>query len=263
MSEVWGIIPGAGNATRVRPLAISKELLPLGRDGDVPAAERPRPVSEYLLERMEQAGARRICFVISPEKSDIVAHFGGRYRSLEVAYAVQDRPAGLCDAIFRALPLIPHDATVLVGLPDTVWFPTDALAGLPNERLTFLLFPVDKPWLYEAVDVDRGGRVRDIQIQALQPRSNWVWGAFKLPAQTLHELHALWIARGQRDERVGTLINAWIAGGGETHGVRAGESFVDVSIVHGYREAKRLLDQRAQARARQPMKLSPQLMSMG
>ncbi|HMA94059.1 MAG TPA: hypothetical protein VKP30_15310 [Polyangiaceae bacterium] len=35
-------------------------------------AERPRAVSEYLVERMLRAGANKICFVISPGKSDIV-----------------------------------------------------------------------------------------------------------------------------------------------------------------------------------------------
>ena len=61
------------------------------------------------------------------------------------AYVVQNQANGLCDAIFRALPLIGPDEPVLLGLPDTVWFPEDALAALPDDRLSFLLFPVDAP----------------------------------------------------------------------------------------------------------------------
>jgi len=69
---MWGVIPAAGIGSRIQPLAFSKELLPLGskRDGEV---ERPRAVSEYLIERMILGGATGICFVISPGKSDIVA----------------------------------------------------------------------------------------------------------------------------------------------------------------------------------------------
>lgn len=62
---MWGIIPAAGIGSRIQPLAFSKELLPVGgrHDGQT---ERPRAVSEYLVDRMIRAGARKLCFVISP-----------------------------------------------------------------------------------------------------------------------------------------------------------------------------------------------------
>ena len=64
---MWGIIPAAGLGSRIQPLAFSKELLPVGSrlDGGI---ERPRAVSEYLIERMIAAGVDKICFVISPGK---------------------------------------------------------------------------------------------------------------------------------------------------------------------------------------------------
>src|SRR6185369_7189590 len=116
---MWGIIPAAGVGSRIQPLAFSKELLPVGSrlDGET---ERPRAVSEYLVERLVLGGATRICFVISPGKSDILEYYGGSVFSASVCYAVQPKPAGLCDAIFRALPMIHDDEQVLVGLPDTV-----------------------------------------------------------------------------------------------------------------------------------------------
>ena len=128
---MWGIVPAAGSGTRIQPLAFSKELLPVGsrRDGGI---ERPRAVSEYLVERMVRAGADRICFVISPTKSDILRYYGSRIGSADVAYVVQPEARGLCDAIFRALPLIAPGDTVVVGLPDTIWFPEDGLAALPG-----------------------------------------------------------------------------------------------------------------------------------
>src|SRR5436853_675512 len=115
---MWGIVPAAGVGSRIQPLAFSKELLPVGSrlDGE---AERPRAVSEYLVERMLYAGANRICFVISPGKSDIVSYYGGEIAGAAICYAVQQQPAGLCDAIFHALPFIAPEEFVLVGLPDT------------------------------------------------------------------------------------------------------------------------------------------------
>src|SRR3954447_12784375 len=155
---MWGIIPAAGAGTRIQPLAFSKELLPVGcrLDGET---ERPRAVSEYILERMINAGATRICFVISPGKSDILAYYGGGIEPADFAYVVQPRPAGLCDAIFRALPLIPSEEEVVIGLPDTIWFPENGLSLLPSGVLSFLLFPVKRPEFFDAVVSDQSGQV--------------------------------------------------------------------------------------------------------
>jgi glucose-1-phosphate thymidylyltransferase len=237
---MWGIVPAAGQGSRIQPLAFSKELLPVGsrRDGD---RERPRAVSEYLVERLVLGGADKICFVISPGKSDILEYYGGGVFSASVFYSVQPEPAGLCDAIFRALPLIADDEPVLVGLPDTIWFPADALQALPHDTLSFLLFPVERPELFDAVLTDDAGTVREIQVKSPDASSRWVWGAFTMPGAVLRELHTLWIDRGRCDEYVGTLVNAWISRGGRACAVEAGTSYVDVGTVQGYREAIRLL----------------------
>lgn len=237
---MWGIIPAAGNGTRIQPLAFSKELLPVGSREDS-AGEHPKAVSEYLIERMTLAGAGKICFVISPGKSDILQYYGARVGRADIAYVVQPRAAGLCDAVFRARPLIHADEAVVVGLPDTIWFPADALRVLPADRLSFLLFPVEHPELFDAVVTDACGRVLRIEVKSRDAGSHWVWGAFRMPGGLFHQLHDFWRARGATDEYVGTLVNAWLAQGGEAAGVRAGHSYVDVGTLHGYREAVRLL----------------------
>src|SRR5215218_20730 len=121
---MWGIIPAAGAGSRIQPLAFSKELLPIGSRLD-DGVERPRAVSEYLVERMILAGADKICFVISPGKTDILEYYGAGVYQAYACYVVQPKPSGLCDSIFRALPLIAPDEAVVVGLPDTIWFPAD------------------------------------------------------------------------------------------------------------------------------------------
>ncbi|MBV9538232.1 MAG: nucleotidyltransferase family protein [Acidisphaera sp.] len=244
---MWGIIPAAGQGTRIQPLAFSKELLPIGSRVDERGVERPRAVSEYLVERMVRGGADKICFVISPSKSDIFQYYGSSLGDTAFAYVVQNQASGLCDAIFRALPLIARDEQILVGLPDTVWFPADALRALPHGRLSFLLFPVAEPQLFDAVLLDEAARVREIEVKAASPRSRWIWGAFKMPGETLHRLHELWLARDRVDQYVGNLVNAYLAQGGEAYGVTAGNSYVDVGTLHGYREAVRLLDGAANA----------------
>ncbi len=72
--------------------------------------------------------------VISAEKSDIVRYYAERDYGAEIFYAVQRRPRGLCDAIFRAEPFVRHDEPVLIGLPDTIWYPENAFPCLGGAR---------------------------------------------------------------------------------------------------------------------------------
>src|ERR1041384_3284292 len=199
---MWGIIPAAGNGTRIQPLAFSKELLPVGSrlDGNT---ERPRAVSEYLIERMLQGGANKICFVISRWKFDILQYYGGHIGQAAIAYMGQPEDKWLCDAIFRAVPFVDAEEPVLVGLPDTIWLPEDAFARLPEDKLAFLTFPVTRPELFDAVVTDAEGRVREIQVKREGAESNWVWGAFRMPGSVLHALHRLWKRRRARGGDIG------------------------------------------------------------
>lgn len=236
-----GLIPAAGAGTRIQPLAFSKELLPVGgrREGNV---ERPRAVSEYLVERMLIAGADKICFVIGAGKSDILEYYGsGKIDGATPVFVVQPQPAGLCDALFCAAPIVPYDEAVAIGLPDTIWFPANGLCALPDDSLSFLLFPVEQPQFFDAVVTDESGNVLEIQVKQSDARSNWIWGAFKMPGTVFHELHRLWLERERADEYFGTLVNAYVARGGRAVGIRAGESYVDVGTLDGYRAAIRIL----------------------
>lgn len=240
---MWGIIPAAGLGSRIQPLAFSKELLPVGSRIDA-GRERPRAVGEYLLERMVEGGATRICMVIAPGKSDLIQYFGARFQGANLCYVVQSTPAGLCDAIFQAASLIEPTEHVAVGLPDTVWFPSNGLLHLPEHILSFLLFPVDRPELFDAVRTTETGAVKEILVKQQHPGTRWVWGAFKMPGHVFRALHDLWLRRECQDEYWGTLVNEYLASGGKAVGIHAGEDYVDVGTLNGYREAIRLLERK-------------------
>ena len=238
---MWGIVPAAGRGSRIQPLAFSKELLPVG-SRVLDDVQRPCAVSEYLLERMIRGGADKICFVIGAGKSDIMEYFGGSFGSADLAYVVQPQPAGLCDAVFRASALIAPTDTVAVGLPDTIWFPDTGLASLPDDQLSFLLFPVERPELFDAVALAADDwHVTEIRVKQPNPGTHWIWGAFKMPSSVFHDLHRLWLERERRDEYFGTLINAYLAAGGTALGIKAGEAYVDVGTLQGYRAAMLML----------------------
>jgi dTDP-glucose pyrophosphorylase len=246
---MWGIIPAAGAGSRIQPLAFSKELLPVGTrtENDV---DRPRAVSEYLVERMIVGGADKLCFVISPTKTDILQYYGARLWGADIAYVVQPSPGGLCDAVFRAVPLIHPSESVIVGLPDTIWFPEQALKQLPDNVLSFLLFPVEQPEFFDSVSTNEEGFVKEIFVKRRDTPSNWIWGAIKMPGEIFHELHRFWGRADRRDEYFGTLVNAWLKEGGRAMGVHAGQNYVDTGTLNGYRAAIHLLERGDESRGK-------------
>lgn len=92
-----------------------------------------------------------------------------------------------------------------IGLPDTVWSPEDGLARLPDDKLSLLLFPVERPELFDAVVTDDTGVVSEIQVKQRDARSRWIWGAIKMPGVIFGELHILWLRAERHDEYFATL----------------------------------------------------------
>ncbi len=238
-----GIIPAAGAGQRIQPLGCSKELLPVG-SRIVQGVERPKAVSEYLVERMIAAGATQICMVISAEKSDIVRYYAERDYNAEIFYVVQQKPQGLCDALFRATPFASHHNQVLIGLPDTVWFPENAYR-LPLEKndadVNLVLFPVADPSVFDAVVCDAQNYVVNVEVKQQDAHSHWIWGAITTTGSAFHALRSLWESRHRCDEYLGNLLNAYIAAGNAVRGYHAGESYMDVGTFEGYRQAQEFL----------------------
>ena len=123
-----GLIPAAGRATRLGEITSSKEVMPAGRE--------QRPVSEYLIDQMRGAGADLIYFILREGKWDIPKHFGdGRRCNIPIGYLMMNDPWGPPFTLNQATPYL-SDANVLVGFPDILISPDDALAralGALNE----------------------------------------------------------------------------------------------------------------------------------
>jgi glucose-1-phosphate thymidylyltransferase len=235
-----GIIPAAGAGQRIQPIGCSKELLPVG-SRIINGVERPKAVSEYLVERMIAAGAEQICMVISAEKADIIRYFAEQNYAAEIFYVVQRKPQGLCDALFRAEPFARSHEQVLIGLPDTIWFPENAyLPALDLQRIdvNLVLFPVANPSAFDAVVCDDQGYVREVQVKTSAAASNWVWGAVTATGDSFYRLKLLWESRHRSDEYLGDLLNAFIAAGNVVRGRHCGEVYMDVGTLDGYRQAQ-------------------------
>jgi dTDP-glucose pyrophosphorylase len=240
---MMGIVPAAGTGERIQPLGCSKELLPVG-SRLVEGRERPKAVSEYLIERMIAAGATRICMVISAEKSDIVRYYAERGYAAEIFYVVQQRPLGLCDAVFRAEPFIQPGEQILIGLPDTIWFPENGYRAALDRQLAdvnLVLFPVDKPSAFDAVVCDNQNFVKQVEVKLRNPHSHWIWGAVTATAEAFRALKLLWDSRHREDHYLGSLLNAYLHAGNSVLAHHVGETYIDVGTMEGYRQAQDLL----------------------
>jgi dTDP-glucose pyrophosphorylase len=237
-----GVIPAAGAGERIQPLGCSKELLPVGMRVSG-GTERPKAVSEYLVERMIAAGADQICMVISAEKCDIVRYYAERDYEAEIFYVVQQKPQGLCDALFRAEPFARRHDRVLIGLPDTIWFPENAFRpGLDSQAdVDLILFPVQNPSVFDAVVCDEHGYVKQVEVKQKDAHSQWIWGAVTATGEAFHSLKLLWHARHCEDEYLGHLLNAYIAAGNVVRGRFSGETYMDVGTLDGYHRAQDFL----------------------
>jgi len=239
-----GIIPAAGAGQRIQPLGCSKELLPVG-SRLIDEVERPKAVTEYLVERMIAAGATEICMIISAEKTDIVRYFAEREYAAEIFYVVQQQPRGLCDALFRAEPFAhPHDH-VLLGLPDTIWFPENcyrtAIERRRSSDVNLICFPVLDPSAFDSVISDEHGYVQRVDVKVLNAESHWIWGAVTTTGAAFHALKLLWESRHRTDEYLGHLLNAFIGAGNTVRATHVGEVYMDVGTLQGYHAAQDFL----------------------
>lgn len=239
-----GIIPAAGAGQRIQPLGCSKELLPVG-SRIIDGVERPKAVTEFLVERMIAAGATEICMVISGEKTDIVRYFSERDYAAEIFYVVQQQPQGLCDALFRAEPFARSHDYVLLGLPDTIWFPENAYRiALERDRsadVNLICFPVLDPSQFDAVVSDEHGYVQEVEVKVPAANSHWIWGAVTTTSRAFHALKLLWESRHREDEYLGHLLNAFIDAGNIVRATHVGEVYMDVGTIQGYHNAQDFL----------------------
>lgn len=186
--HVVGVVPAAGEGTRIAPLPGSKALLPIGTQA-LPGHEGPRVrvVSQHLLEALTAGGAEAAYWGLRDGAWDIPAYWGDGHRvGLPCAYLMVRHSYGVPFTIDQAYPFV-KEAVVLLGFPDILFHPRDAFAGLRRELadrgadIVLGCMPVDDPTTVDVVDMDAEGTVRAIHVKpaATALRDAWclaAWG---------------------------------------------------------------------------------------
>jgi glucose-1-phosphate thymidylyltransferase len=177
--RIVGVIPAAGYATRLQPLAGSKEVLSVAG----------RPVMDYLIERMMRAGCNDIRVVTRPEKADVVAHAERRGLRLVTAH-----PSSVSASLLAGLDGTGPDDLVLFGFPDTIWEPLDGfvrlLVALEGFEAALGLFHGREPQRSDVVEFAASGVVTSVSVKPTEPRSDWIWGMAVARRRSLGDLAA-------------------------------------------------------------------------
>lgn len=182
--EVVGVVPLAGQATRLAPLPFSKELYPVGFHPAVGAgAARPKVACAYLLDQLRRAGVARAYLVLRPGKWDIPAYLGdGASVGMKLAYLMMGLPHGPPYTVDQAYPFVRH-ALVAFGFPDIILEPEDVLARVVARQrrggadVVVGTVPTETPHKAGVVDAEADGRVRRIIEKPPQSDLRAVWVA--------------------------------------------------------------------------------------
>jgi glucose-1-phosphate thymidylyltransferase len=208
--DIVGVVPAAGHATRLQPLACSKEVLPV--DG--------RPVLEHLIHRMRAGGATRLRVVTRSEKRDVI-----ELSAAIGAEVILAEPADVGQSIATGLQGLQSDDIALIGFPDTLWQPMDGFCALVEAvraggEVVLGLFQIRDSDLSrsDVVELGEGYRVVGVHVKPSQPPADMIWGCAAARVRALVGLEAAGspgihfdhLSRAGVDVRALHLSDEWI-----------------------------------------------------
>jgi glucose-1-phosphate thymidylyltransferase len=202
-SDVVGLIPAAGDATRIPGLPFSKALYPVpDRAGDAPAIQTP---IGRLLTAMETAGARRAIVVSRHGRHDLADYVGSGFDfGLPVAHLPIPPTPSVPHTLCAAKAFV-KDAHVLFGLPDILFDPPDSLRRILSVELessadvVLGLLPMDRLDKSDRVEVDDRRQVVRIDVKS-HSSSGYAW-IFAAWSPVFSDFLADYVAAAERRNR--------------------------------------------------------------
>ena len=164
-----GIILAGGAGSRLYPMTsvYSKQLI----------CVYDKPMIYYPMSTVMMADVREILIIADPETLPWYRGlFGdGGHLGLSIAYAVQDKPRGIADALLVGREFLAGGSVLLI-LGDNIFYGyLDFLrrAMADNEGATIFGYYVRDPRRYGVVEFDKAGNVVSLEEKPDRPRSNY------------------------------------------------------------------------------------------
>jgi glucose-1-phosphate thymidylyltransferase len=193
--ELIGLIPAAGKGIRLG-LPYPKELYPVIQNN------RYKPISQYVLDNLTDAGLKHLVFVINETKHQLIGYFGNGQRfGCNISYCVQETAdqvgkstsPGLAHALDSAYHLT-AGKTVCFGMADTIMRPRNVFAyaleqSQPDDDVILVLFNTERPEKFGMVRLAEDGRVIEIDDKPKQTDLDKMWGCIIWRARFTEYLH--------------------------------------------------------------------------
>ncbi|HEY6073178.1 MAG TPA: sugar phosphate nucleotidyltransferase [Anaerolineales bacterium] len=224
MEELIGLIPAAGKGVRLG-LPYPKELYPVIRNNHY------KPISQYVVDNLVNAGLQHIVFVVNDTKHQLMGFFGSGQRfGCNISYVVQEMvegktkstSPGLAHALDSAYHLV-KGKTVCFGMADTLMQPKDVFkrvyaAACPEDDVLFGMFPTNRPEKFGMVKTDGDSRVLHIDDKPQKTDLTEMWGCIIWRPAFTEYLHRCVFEEGISD--FAKIMNDAIASGMNFRGVR-------------------------------------------
>lgn len=179
------LILAGGKGTRLRPItfAIAKQLVPVAN----------KPVIEYGIESIAQAGVKEFGVIVADTASEIEAVCGDGSRwGVHITYIHQPDPLGLAHAVATASGFLGDDDFIMY-LGDNLI--KSSISELVEEfqthrpAATILLNPVPNPEQFGVAEME-GDRVVRLEEKPKEPRSNLALVGVYLFDRRIHDMIA-------------------------------------------------------------------------
>jgi len=166
---VKGIILAGGSGSRLYPSSrvASKQLQPV----------YDKPMIYYPLATLMLGGIKEVLIISTPDDTPRFRHLlgDGSQWGMKLSYAVQEKPAGLAQALIIGEKFIAGDPVLLI-LGDNVFYGRmkldEIISGFKSGAMVFG-YPVSDPKRYGVIEFDPDGKVLSIEEKPENPKSNY------------------------------------------------------------------------------------------
>lgn len=238
---VVGVVPMAGQATRLADLTCSKEILPVKVSRTVDTTQpASKAVCEHLLDQMQGSGIQDIYIVIRDGKWDIPSFLGdGSRLNLRLAYLMMGRPFGTPYSVDQAYAFV-RDRRVALGFPDMCFdhpgIFTTLLAHqeMSGADLVLGVFPADRPEKVDMLELGTDNRIKQLIIKPAETTLQHTWGVAIWTPVFTEFMHTFLDSHQHTADQspelyIGDVVHAAIQAGMDVQGIPVSDQpFIDI-----------------------------------
>ena len=231
--EYIGIIPAAGEGSRISSIVYPKELAMIHNSKE--SMDRPKVILEFCLENLVKASIHVAHVIISGNKIGLINFLkNGASHEMRISYLYQEEPDGIAPAIALAYPFS-KDKFIVLMFPDAIVYPKSVLNELieyfetRTEEAILGIFHSDTPQELCQVIINEDGNVERLLEKSGKIEVQNTWGiAIWKPSfnNFLHKhLKSLENKKRKKEYSISEVFNA---------AIREGISIASYSVPNSY-----------------------------